>query len=101
MKEVDRLAATIAKIDEDVGMAPLGAYLRTPLNQVIINKSFAGKLHSEKKITGYYSLLITGLPLSEAKQLKYYVHFKEPEDNDANKVASKMKSPKFQLSYWV
>ena len=43
MKEVDRLAATISKIDEDVGVAPKGAYLRTPLNEIIVNNSFTGK----------------------------------------------------------
>ncbi len=43
MKEVDRLAATISKIDEDVGVVPKGAYLRTPLNEIIVNNSFTGK----------------------------------------------------------
>lgn len=42
MKEVDRLAAIISKIDEDMGVAPRGAYLRTPLNEIIVNKSFQG-----------------------------------------------------------
>lgn len=27
-----------------------------------------------------------GLPINEAKLLKYYYHFKQPEDDDINKV---------------
>ena len=42
MKEIDRLAATIAKIDDEVGVVPRGAYLCTPLNEVVLNKTFQG-----------------------------------------------------------
>ena len=42
MKEEDRLAAVVTRISEEVAIFPQGAYLRTPLNQVIRNKSFQG-----------------------------------------------------------
>ena len=42
MKEEDRLAAVVARIDEEVGVAPRGAYMKTPLGEVVLNKSFQG-----------------------------------------------------------
>lgn len=42
MKEEDRLAAVVTRITDEVAIFPTGAYLKTPLNQVIINKSFKG-----------------------------------------------------------
>ena len=47
MKEVDRLAATISKIDEEVAVVPKGAFLRTPLNEIIVNRSFTGTCNVE------------------------------------------------------
>lgn len=44
MKEEERLAAVIARIDEEVATVPRGAYMRTPLNEVVANKSFQGNL---------------------------------------------------------
>ena len=48
MKEEDRLAAVVARIDEEVGVVPRGAYMNTPLGNVVLNKSFQGrtKLHN-------------------------------------------------------
>ena len=46
MKEEDRLAAVVARIDEEVGVAPRGAYMKTPLGEVVLNKSFQGKYNS-------------------------------------------------------
>ena len=43
MKEVDRLAAVVARIDEDTAVVPRGAYIRTPLGEVVLNKSFQGE----------------------------------------------------------
>ena len=43
MKEEDRLAAVVARIDEEVGVAPRGAYMKTPLGEVVLNKSFQGR----------------------------------------------------------
>ena len=42
MKEEDRLAAVVARIDEEVGVVPRGAYMKTPLGEVVLNKSFQG-----------------------------------------------------------
>ena len=42
MKEEDRLAAVVARIDEEVGVVPRGAYMKTPLGDVVLNKSFQG-----------------------------------------------------------
>lgn len=57
IKEEDRLAAVVARIDADVGVVPLGAYLRTALNSIIINKSFHGELLCEHTplFTGMYN----------------------------------------------
>ena len=43
MKEEDRLAAVVARIDEEVGVVPRGAYMKTPLGEVVLNKSFQGQ----------------------------------------------------------
>lgn len=42
MKEEERLAAVVARIDEEVAIVPRGAYMRTPHNEVVTNKSFPG-----------------------------------------------------------
>ena len=42
MKEEDRLAAVVARIDEEGGVVPRGAYLKTPTGEIILNKSFQG-----------------------------------------------------------
>lgn len=34
-------------------------------------------------------IIIVGLPLNEAQQLKYYYHFREPQNNDVNKVLNR------------
>ena len=44
MKEEDRLAAVVARIDEEVGVVPRGAYIKTPLGEVVLNKSFQGMM---------------------------------------------------------
>ncbi len=43
LKEEDRLAAVVSRIDEEVALVPRGAYIRTPLGEVILNNSFQGK----------------------------------------------------------
>ena len=43
MKEEDRLAAVVACIDEEVGVVPRGAYMKNPLGEVVLNKSFQGR----------------------------------------------------------
>ena len=42
MKEEDRLATVIAKIDEQAMLVPRGAYLRSPAGIVTPNQSFTG-----------------------------------------------------------
>ena len=42
MKEVDRLAAVVALVDEEGAVVPRGAYLKTPQGVVALNKSFQG-----------------------------------------------------------
>ena len=44
MKEEDRLAAVVSRIDEEVSVVPKGAFVRTPLGEVVVNKSFQGKI---------------------------------------------------------
>ena len=43
VKEEDRLAATIEAIDYDVRIVPRGAYCRTSLGTVGVNRSFEGR----------------------------------------------------------
>ncbi|XP_041469798.1 radial spoke head protein 9 homolog [Lytechinus variegatus] len=59
IKEEDRLAAVIAKIDEEVAIVPRGAYARNPNNLVCKNRSFEG------------------LSVTEAGKLHNYFHFRE------------------------
>ena len=42
VKEEDRLATTIEAIDYDVRIVPRGAYFRTALGTVEVNRSFEG-----------------------------------------------------------
>lgn len=42
MKEEDRLAAIVERIDFEVVIVPRGAYMRLPSGQVVRNKSFEG-----------------------------------------------------------
>ncbi|PWA27889.1 hypothetical protein CCH79_00000071 [Gambusia affinis] len=59
--EENRLAVTIQQIDEDVSVVPRGAFIRTPLGPVHVNRSFEG------------------LSESEARQLDNFLHFREPK----------------------
>lgn len=67
MKEEDRLAAVVARIDEEAAVVPMGAYIKTALNEVTVNRSFQG------------------LSYAEAKNLHYYVHFKETKSGEEEK----------------
>lgn len=42
IKEEDRLAAVVADIDEQVAIAPRGAFVKTPHGAVLQNRSFEG-----------------------------------------------------------
>ena len=42
MKEEDRMAAVVATIEEEVGLVPQGAVMKTPTGVVKINKAFEG-----------------------------------------------------------
>ncbi|XP_077998908.1 radial spoke head protein 9 homolog [Glandiceps talaboti] len=59
IKEEDRLASTITQIDEDVAIVPRGAYIKTPHDTIIRNRSFAG------------------LQITEAVKFSSYFHFRE------------------------
>ncbi len=48
MKEQDRLASIVSTIDNEVAVVPRGAYLKTPLGEVVQNKAFQGKLRKNK-----------------------------------------------------
>ena len=43
IKEEDRLAAVIARIDEEVAIVPRGAFVKTPHGVVMKNRSFEGE----------------------------------------------------------
>lgn len=42
LKEEDRLAAVVSRIDEEAAVVPRGAFIKTPLGEVVVNKSFQG-----------------------------------------------------------
>eukprot|EP00111_Clytia_hemisphaerica_P016181 TCONS_00047892-protein len=60
VKEEDRLAIVVENICRDVAIVPRGAFLRTPLGEVIKNKAFEG------------------LSSTEALRLTSYFHFRDP-----------------------
>ncbi|KAF8571719.1 Radial spoke head protein 9 [Paragonimus westermani] len=60
MKEEDRLAAVIERIENEVSIVPRGAYLRLASGQVVRNKSFEG------------------LTVAEASKALSYFHFRPP-----------------------
>lgn len=57
MKEVDRLAAVVARIQEEAAVVPKGAYMQTEAGAVVPNNSFQG------------------LSIAEVSRLNYYLHF--------------------------
>ncbi|XP_014862839.1 PREDICTED: radial spoke head protein 9 homolog [Poecilia mexicana] len=61
VSEENRLAVTIQQIDEEVSVVPRGAFIRTPLGLVHVNRSFEG------------------LSESEARKLDNFLHFREPK----------------------
>ncbi|XP_017200641.1 radial spoke head protein 9 homolog isoform X2 [Oryctolagus cuniculus] len=60
IKEETRLVSVIDQIDKAVAIIPRGALFKTPFGPIHINRTFEG------------------LPLSEAKKLSSYFHFREP-----------------------
>ncbi|CAL8095588.1 unnamed protein product [Calicophoron daubneyi] len=60
MKEEDRLAAVIERMENEVVIVPRGAYMRLPSGQVVRNKNFEG------------------LTVAEASKLLSYFHFRPP-----------------------
>lgn len=71
MKEEERLAAVIATIDEEARVVPRGAYIRTPNNKTITNRSF------------------DGLSTEECGKLSSYMHFRNDVDGRTSKCISK------------
>ncbi|XP_004846531.1 radial spoke head protein 9 homolog isoform X3 [Heterocephalus glaber] len=60
VKEETRLVSVIDQIDKAVAIIPRGALFKTPFGPVHVNRTFEG------------------LPLSEARKLSSYFHFREP-----------------------
>ncbi|XP_047244907.1 radial spoke head protein 9 homolog [Girardinichthys multiradiatus] len=71
VNEEKRLAVTVKHIDEDVSVVPRGAFIRSPLGLVQINRSF------------------NGLSESEARKLENFLHFRE-QKNGNNKSIEEM-----------
>lgn len=66
MKEEDRLAAVISRIDNDVRTIPRGSLLRLPTGQIIRNKNYEG------------------LSFGDASKLSSYLHFRTPIEYPQN-----------------
>ncbi|KAL7987465.1 hypothetical protein Chor_006384 [Crotalus horridus] len=77
IKEEIRLVATIHQIDQEVGIVPRGAYVKSPLGPVHVNRSFEAPA-DEKKHGICPKHLEGSLSLTEAKKLSSYFHFTEP-----------------------
>jgi len=60
VKEEDRLSIVVENICRDVAIVPRGAFMRTPVGEVIKNKAFEG------------------LSVSESVRLSSYFHFRDP-----------------------
>lgn len=60
VKEEDRLAIVVENVCRDVSIVPRGAFLRTPVGEVIKNKAFEG------------------LSVTEVSRLSSYFHFRDP-----------------------
>ncbi|PIK58246.1 putative radial spoke head protein 9-like [Apostichopus japonicus] len=74
IKEEDRLAAVVADIDEQVAIAPRGAFVKTPHGAVLQNRILKGKKgQSSGAPTDGQSLSVT-----EAGKQQNYCHFREP-----------------------
>jgi len=87
VKEEDRLAITIDNICQDVAIVPRGAYLRTPLGEVLLNRTFEGLSLSEAtRLSSYYHLreplLLHEKSLLEKADLDSALDFLDPIDSD-------------------
>ncbi|KAL5111290.1 hypothetical protein TcWFU_000985 [Taenia crassiceps] len=71
MKEEDRLAATIMRIDHDVRTVPRGSFHRLANGQVIRNKNYEGNYTSSASY-------LLGLTVAESAKLSSYLHFRKP-----------------------
>jgi len=90
IKEEDRLAAAVAEIDEDVSLAPRGAFVKTPLGTVIKNRSFEGLTVTEASKLGSYlhfreARILPTKPLLEKANLDKSLDFLDPIDEDIPK----------------
>nr|CUU97567.1 hypothetical transcript [Hymenolepis microstoma] len=63
MKEEDRLAAVISRIDNDVRTIPRGSFLRLPTGQIIRNRNYEG------------------LSFGDSSKLSSYFHFRKPPEH--------------------
>lgn len=72
MKEEDRLAAVISRIDNDVRIIPRGSFHRLTSGQVIRNKNYEGR----SLLTCQIRFL--GLTIAEASKLSSYQHLRKP-----------------------
>ncbi|VUZ55755.1 unnamed protein product [Hymenolepis diminuta] len=70
MKEEDRLAAVISRIDNDVRTIPRGSLLRLPSGQIIRNKNYEG------------------LSFGDASKLSSYSHFRKPIEYPQNSLGN-------------
>lgn len=87
VKEEDRLAITIGNICQDVSIIPRGSYIRTPLGDVIANRTFEGLSISEAtRLSSYYHfrdpILLQEKSLLEKADLDKAIDFLDPIDSD-------------------
>jgi len=87
VKEEDRLAITIENILQDVAIVPRGAFIRTPLDEVIPNRTFEGLSASEStRLSSYYHfrdpILLHEKSLLEKADLDKAIDFLDPIDTD-------------------
>uniref|UniRef100_T1J3A4 Radial spoke head protein 9 homolog n=1 Tax=Strigamia maritima TaxID=126957 RepID=T1J3A4_STRMM len=64
----ERLACIVQQIDYEAALAPRGAYVRTPIGEVLTNRFF------------------TGLDLTEAAKPQNYLHVRFPKEGSASKI---------------
>lgn len=80
MKEEDRLAAVVATIDEEAAVVPRGAYVKAPLGDVLINKSFKGLCISAANLCVFLRQLLCSRLISwRGKETELLLSFSSPQ----------------------
>ena len=95
LKEEDRLAAVISKIEEEALVVPRGAFVQQPTGEIVRNRLFEGIYQNciDKTQSQCTQIIykLKGLPVNESAKFCNYFHFRDPQLNEE-------KSPSFKAN---